>query len=251
MQAMPQLELALEAADEAGDVRTACNIRVELGYNWTEMGDPERAEGLIRRVLVDVKERSLATIEAFTLTNLGNILICLGRLDEAKSTLKRSLELADKQGSVWTTGLANFVFSTLAFVSGDFTESEHRARTAAENLRTSPGPRIGALSALARALLAQGRTAEAFDAALEAATLLETVSNTEFGESLVRLMNAETKMGIGDASGALVAIGAARDRLLERADKIADSGVRSSFLSRVADNARTLELARAWGCPQR
>ena len=59
-------------------------------------------------------------------------------------------------------------------------------------------------------------------------------------------MRAEALFAHGDRAGAEAAIRAARDRLDERAARIGDAALREGFLRRVPDNARTLELARAW-----
>jgi hypothetical protein len=138
-------------------------------------------------------------------------------------------------------------FATLAFVSGDFALSELHARNAVENAGLRPAARAATLAELARALLAQGRNEEALQSAQEAMSLLDALGSSLFFESLVRLMNAETKMATGDEAGAHAAIHAARDRLLARAERITDASMRESFLTRVPDNARTLELAREWG----
>ena len=78
-------------------------------------------------------------------------------------------------------------------------------------------------------------------------SLLDGLGNSNYSEALVRLMNAETRMAVGDEGDARVAILAARDCLLERARRITDASMRTSFLTRVPDNVRTLELAREWG----
>ena len=44
---------------------------------------------------------------------------------------------------------------------------------------------------------------------------------------------------------------AAERRLLARAERIADPGLRESFLARIAENARTMALAREWRDPER
>jgi tetratricopeptide (TPR) repeat protein len=213
------------------------------------VGDYQRAELLLQQTLIDAKRRSLATVETFTLPDLGNALVGLGRLDEAREVLEEALRLAKYQGSTWGAALGHLFFSMLALVSGDLVGAEVHARSAAENAVTVPAPRSAALAALARALLAQGRNAEAFEHAQEAKALLDALGSSKYCESLVRLMNAETRMATGDDAGARAAIGTARDRLLERAGRITDAGMRTSFLTRVPDNVRTLELARDWGPP--
>lgn len=57
-------------------------------------------------------------------------------------------------------------------------------------------------------------------------------------------MLAETLFGVGDHDAATVAARAAAERLLERASKISDPSWRASFLERIPEHARTLELAR-------
>jgi tetratricopeptide (TPR) repeat protein len=245
VKATREFELALAASDEAGDARTSCGVRVELSTSWMELGQPERAEELIRRALADSKQRSLATIEGFTLPALANVMIRTGRLDEAEPPLAETVELGNKAGSNWVLGLASLVWSALSYARHDWAEAERKARDAVKCFRGNRGPLPAALSALARALLAQGKTAEAFEAAREATDILEELGGTEFFESFVRLMIAETAMAVGDRSRARDAIGAARDRILQMAEQIAARDIRASFLS-VAENARTLELAKAW-----
>jgi ATP/maltotriose-dependent transcriptional regulator MalT len=248
MRAIQELELALTATKAAGDVRTACGIQGALGTSWAELGDFTRAEGLVRQVLAEARRRSLTIVEAYTLPDLGYFMVCSGRLDDARATLNHATEIADRLGCVSASGIANFFHSTLAYVSRDFIESERRARVAAEMTRTTPSIRTAALSSLARAQLAQGHKADAVEASNEATALLEHAGGVMHGESLVRLMNVETRMEVGDREGALDALRVAVQRLTEQAARITDARVRTSFLHGVRDNARTMELARAWGC---
>jgi tetratricopeptide (TPR) repeat protein len=247
MRAVEELGLGLDACEQAGDMHATCAIRGELAITWLELGDYQRAERLLQQTLTDAKQRSFVSVETFTLPDLGNVLVALGRLDEAREVFEQSLRLAKDQGSTWGVALGNLYFSALDFVSGDFALSEMHARAAAENMVTFPAPRAAALAALARALLAQGRNTEALESAQEGISLLDALKTSKYWEALVRLMNAETRMATGDETGARAAIGAARDRLLERAERITDARMRESFLTRIPDNVRTLELAREWG----
>jgi hypothetical protein len=62
----------------------------------------------------------------------------------------------------------------------------------------------------------------------------------------LRLEYAEALAAAGRTEDAKRATIAARDRLLERAAKIADARWRARFLENVLENARTLSLARAF-----
>jgi len=247
MKAVEELGLGLEACEQAADTQGACIARGELALTWVEVGDYHRAESLLRQTLCDAKRRCLVTVDAFSLPDLGEVLIGLGRFDEAREVLEQALRLAEDQSNSWSAALTNLNLSSLAFLLGDFALSELHARRAAEYVVTAPAPRAAAFAALARALLAQSKNSEALASAEEAISLLAAVGSSKYCESLVRLMNAETKMAIGDETGAQTAIRAARDRLVERAELITDDGMRESFLTRVRDNVRTLELAREWG----
>jgi hypothetical protein len=100
-----------------------------------------------------------------------------------------------------------------------------------------------ALGVLARALLADGASAEALAVAREAHRALVELGAVEEGESLVHLAHAESLLVEGCEAQGEEALGAARDRLLERAAAIGDAALRASFLENVPENARTIELA--------
>ena len=77
-----------------------------------------------------------------------------------------------------------------------------------------------------------------------AAALLEDLGGTHEGEAFIRLEHAQVIAAAGgDGRDAIVA---ARARLLDRASRIADPAVRSTFLSNVPEHALTIELAAAW-----
>jgi hypothetical protein len=121
---------------------------------------------------------------------------------------------------------------------------EH-AKSAVDLLAATASLRPFASALLARVHLRQGRTAAALEVARGAAADLETLGQVEEGESFVRLVIAEALHASGEEGEANMAIGRARDRLLEQAAKL-DGELRASFLGNVPENARTLELARAW-----
>jgi hypothetical protein len=68
----------------------------------------------------------------------------------------------------------------------------------------------------------------------------------EEGEALLGLALAESLDAAGDHASAVAALRRAHARMLSRAARIGDPSLRSSFLSRVPENARTEELARSW-----
>ena len=66
------------------------------------------------------------------------------------------------------------------------------------------------------------------------------------GEALVRLAAAEARKATGADDAARDTILLARDRLRESARGIVDPAWRESFLEKVEEHRRTLELAAIW-----
>jgi hypothetical protein len=100
-----------------------------------------------------------------------------------------------------------------------------------------------ALALLARACLRQHKLSAALEANREAQLLLDQLGSIEDGDALVRLIHAETLEASGDGEAAQRAFEQARDRLLERAARIGEEGLRQSFLSNVPEHAETLARA--------
>ena len=86
----------------------------------------------------------------------------------------------------------------------------------------------------------------AVHAARQGMALLGSVGHIDEGEAMLRLTHAFVLDASGDWPAAREAIAVARDVLLAQADKMSDSAWRTSFLERVPENARTLDLAREW-----
>ncbi|HET6149010.1 MAG TPA: protein kinase [Polyangia bacterium] len=239
------LEAAVELAAATGDVRAMCEMRVNLGSVWSDMGQLEPAETLLRQTLQEAQTIELHYIATAALINLAPVLTHAGRLGEARRLTMQALNFARKQGDVRWEGAAQLYLSTISFMAGEYPGSEQRARQAAE-IASAP-LRPSALAAIARALLAQDRRAEALEQARVAAAELAAVGHVEEYESLVHLMLAETLEANGEPVAARAALTSATTRLRERAAQIGRLDWRRSFLTRLPDNARTLGLARAWG----
>ena len=117
------------------------------------------------------------------------------------------------------------------------------ARSAVEQLReVAPPLRPFAYATLASIHLARLEHADALAASAEAVRTGD--GPIEAGESLVRLTRAEALHASGQVEAARTAIAEAETRLRERAERINDEAYRRSFLERIPEHARTIELAR-------
>ena len=101
-----------------------------------------------------------------------------------------------------------------------------------------------AIALLARALLAQGCRAEALVSARDAYAQLESLGVVDDGEATIRLALAECLIAVGDTLAAREVLAKAAGRILASAEAIEDPAIRESFLTRIPEHRRILELAR-------
>lgn len=233
--------------DQSGETRRACNNRINVGYAYNELGAFERGAEVSREALVESERMGLRFLIASSKHNLGRSLVHLGGVDEALRLDHEVIEEFRTQGDRRAEGGARVYHASALLVAGRSEEALSEARAAVELLEAAPPYRGFALAVLADIELRSGDLQSATRHAAEARALLDKVERLEEGEALVRLVHAETLHANGELDEARAAIDVARRRLLARADKIEDRSLRESFLTRVPENRRTLELAVAWG----
>ena len=83
------LESALQAFEQAGDLRNACAVRTNLGYLYCELGDFQRAEAALRQASAASDRMGLYDLTAAVLQNLGRVLGSGGELAEAERLERR------------------------------------------------------------------------------------------------------------------------------------------------------------------
>ena len=242
-------ECAKEASarfEAVGDLRNACVQRGDLAYAQVELGAYAQAESNLREVLtLSQRLGRLHYASATAKQNLAFALARLGVVEEARVVASEAIADFQSKGDRRMEGASRIALAEVHIVAGDFTAAHAEAEKAARMLSIAPPLRAYALALQAQIELSLNETQKALVTAQQADEVLKQVV-VEGGESLVRLVWAEALHANGRLDEARVALGVARDRLVERARKIGDPAVRRSFLERVPENARTLELARAW-----
>ncbi|WP_437668833.1 protein kinase domain-containing protein [Sorangium sp. So ce131] len=231
----------------AGDLRNACFDRINLGFQEYLLGAYDDAVALLRSALADAERMGLDGCMAMARGQLGALLCRLGALDEARVAEEEAIACFEAQGDRRLTGgVSRAYLAHILRCAGDLAEAEAEARRGIAQLGEAMPLLVYARATLAQVLLARGRSSEALAEARAALELFESLGMTEEGESLARLVYAEALYALGELPAARAAIATARARLLEVAGQIGDSGRRESFLGRVDEHARTLELAREW-----
>ncbi|WP_437488256.1 protein kinase [Sorangium sp. So ce1014] len=239
------IEAALAVFERSGDRRNACSLRVNLGAITMELGDYEGAEAALRAALRAAEQMELTDLAAFARSNLGNVMIARGDLDEGRRVEAEAIATFQRLGDPRAEGVARAYLAKAALLGGDLAAAEAEARAAAELLQSAPPLRAAAWALSARVLLRRGRADEALALSGEALSLLESLGAVEEGESLIRLVRAEALFASGRHDEAIAAITRARHSVLSRAGQISSPRYRAQFLSSL-DNGETLALAARW-----
>jgi eukaryotic-like serine/threonine-protein kinase len=246
-------EAAIEQHLRAGDLRNACGQLANAGSSRNEVGCYEHAERLLREALQLADRLGVRPASATALLNLGLSLAMQGKLASALEAELAAIETLEAMGHRRLLTGARTYHAVILLLAGDAASSEREARAALETgaplVVGSPATStesLTALSALAAALLAQGRADEALSYATQAHAALSVLGSLDEGESQIRLGYAESLSACGRQREAREAIADARERLLSKAASISDLALRETFLRRARGNARTLALAEAW-----
>jgi len=237
---------AVDAFEEAGDLRSAALMRSNLAWGYAEIGAWTEAEPELRAAAAVAERMGLAFVLGGVKNNLGLVLARRGQLHEALVVAEESAAFYRTIVNQRMEGQSRVYVAMIHGLAGDLDAAEREARAAVAGLASIRPTRAHALAQLAQVLLARGREAEANAAAAEASAILDELGGIDEGETLVRLVRAETLALAGEKDAARAALSAAKQRLLSRAAKISDAGWRESFVSSVPDNARTLALAAVW-----
>jgi ATP/maltotriose-dependent transcriptional regulator MalT len=235
---------AREQAERIGDVRNGCMGRINEASAAALLGLYAEADALLREAAVAVERFDMGALTVMLHNNQAEVLEGLGNLDGARTAAERAIELAWSQGNSRMAGYSRVYLARTLLAADRIEEAERAARTSCAELAEQPTLIGHAKAILARVLLARGAIGEA---AVVAEQAVLDIGKIEEGEATIRLVHAETLAASGQIDRARVALCAAKDRLVERASKIRDVAAAESFLHAVRDNARTLELALAWG----
>jgi eukaryotic-like serine/threonine-protein kinase len=231
-----------EAFTAAGSPQHRLWVEVQVALVLSLLGAHEEAEaklaGALREPAAGDKLRLVASVGRYT---LANIRCAEGRFDEARVEATLAVRAEKAQGNRYLEGLARSTLARICRLRGDLAAAAMEACTAIELLQPIPFDHAAARAELAAVRLAEGNAAEAL--ALTREAYQRVLDTPGYGEAAVRLTHAEALLAAGDTVAAHAVLGAARRRLLERADRITDAALRASFLARVPDNARTLALA--------
>ena len=233
------LESALQSFEQAGDLRNACAVRTNLGYLYSELGDHQRAEAALRQALLASDRMGLFDLSAAALHNLGRVLGCGAEAGRGRAAGAAGGRSVRPSGRSPARGAG-------ADLPGRDPDRPTRLRGRGRGRWRRLSPRSLSLPRRRsrRSARWRGRASgrgiwpAASPPARDAHLALERLGEIEEGESMVRLTYAEALAAAGEQDQADAALATARERLLARADRVADPGWRHRFLHEVPVNAR-------------
>jgi eukaryotic-like serine/threonine-protein kinase len=241
------MRAAAEAFERAGDARSACTPRANVGFAYIEIGEFEKAEVELRAVVARASRMGLADVEASARHNLGAALGRQGRFAEGRREELLALAVFEAGNYRRMEAASRIALAEIELAAGQTAQALEEAERAVRVAEATPPMRVYALALSASVLLAAGRAEEAQARAFEAARMFASLGSLESGEALVDAVQAEVLYASNRMDEARAVIAGARAKLAARAARIADPVLRRSFLERVPDNARVMARAAEWG----
>ncbi len=232
------------ASERAGATRTSAVARCDAGYMLIELGDAERAVDLLFVALRDAQRLGHEQLESAAQINLGLAMLRLRRFREAMEHLVAADTRLARRGLQRLLVAARTYLAEARAGVGDL-EGAIVTHQRAIALAAEVAPSLLALAqaTLASTLLEADRNVEALAAATAA---YETLGQrgVEAREELVRAVYADALQRNGERTLAGEVAGAANRRLTERAGRIRDNGLRTSFLTKVPEHQRIAMLVK-------
>jgi tetratricopeptide (TPR) repeat protein len=243
----PEVELVEARAGvqmliRVGEAQNRDWARIVAALAALAIGEPDVAERELREL--DASLDGAPFLRANATMGLARAVAYQGRTEEALELARRAVELFMPTKNQAREGLARAWLAEILAAAGRLAPAKEEALRAVEQLGVAPPDRAGALAILSAVHRSLGEVSEALETAREALDTVETTGGASDTEADVRLAYAEALDAAGEHHAARLAILSARDRLLTRAETIADPARRRRFLTRVPANARTFALAR-------
>jgi tetratricopeptide (TPR) repeat protein len=245
--ALEATERSIPAFMATGNRRDAAVGRVNAAHARLQLGLYAEAEQDLVELLADARRLGLYNVASLAKQNLVLAFMARGELAQAEARAREVMSEFVSQSNRRQEGRSRIYLSTIRLLKGDPEIAEVEAQAAAEALGAVPPLRAFALAAWARALVAQDNWPSALGIAGAAMGQLASIGGMEEGEALLRLVYVEALLASGDRGSAKHSVFAARTRLLARANRMNDPALRKSFLERVPENVRTMELGRELG----
>jgi tetratricopeptide (TPR) repeat protein len=239
--ALGLLHAAVDALETAGDLRLLCAERCNASYAASELGLADQAQKLAREAIAAAERAGIFYVAYGARANLALALLRAEKWQEAADEADRAARYASERGERYlrTASLLYHAIALMNLGDLDAAESDARACIAAEEF---PSYVAHGLAVLAQIRLRKSDASGAMEHTARGMEILHRVGGLESGESLLRLVFAQSLAAAGQEKGAKAALADARARLKERAEAIRDEATRDAYLA-IAEHRETLKDA--------
>jgi tetratricopeptide (TPR) repeat protein len=244
VESMQCLRRAAEHFEEMGNLREASVAQANLGCDLGNLGLLSEAEQILMTVVASAEKRELNYLIGGCLSNLCLLNAYQGRYSEAREYGHRAFVFTREKGDQCYQGLTLIYLSNTELLANEYSLSENYGRQATQMLAEVPSLLPFAQAMLARALLGQGRQAEASALAESAQTQLDNLGALNDGEGIVRLAYVECLLAAGRQDEAKGALENALHGLREKAKVIEEPSWRQAFATQIPEHYRLIELAK-------
>jgi tetratricopeptide (TPR) repeat protein len=232
-------------AERTGDIRSAAHYRVNAGFGLAQLGDFEGALAILERGRAESLRHNLPTALHSLEQNIGWVLMCLGRLDEAKAVEMRVVTVSRVQ-EPRVHAMALGALGRILARKGELDEAVKVGTEAVDHARTDISL-IYTLASLAETRLRRGEPELAYESARRASDVAAEAGSAH--DLLAVTLVGESLRALGRIDEARTAAEAALSLLRERVACVRDPERRKATLERVPDHQRVLDLARMLDVP--
>ena len=226
----------------AGDVRNACNTRLNLGYALMLLGQFARAEAELLEGLAVADRIGLKAMAALAHHNLGPTLAFRGDFDAAEKHEREAVRAYGEQGDKRLAAASRYYLGRILLSRDRLDEAEQEMRRARAEVANAPGLFPLMTAGLALVLVARGKGPEALAVARDGAKKAAERSFQVEEPRVIKLALASALVAVRDDVEAGKLVSELTVELLDRAARIRDPAVRQTFLSAVDDHARVFAL---------
>jgi hypothetical protein len=237
------LDLARGVAASFQDADHAIGLpaaRFCVGLCLGLLGAFEEAERALRSTIASGEPADFALIRDYY---LAASLLDQGAFSAAQEAAIAIIDRARELQNLRQEGRGHLLLARIHARSFDLASAEREILIALDSMPDALTHRLSAQVKLASIRLAQGRAADALDLAEEALIACEA---RRLNGLHARLVCAEALDALGDAARAHALLLEAHTALLLAADRIDAPALQRSFLKRIPEHARIVQLAAAW-----
>jgi tetratricopeptide (TPR) repeat protein len=245
--ALQLAEAGISACRTVGDRRQEGLCRIACGEALFALGEPSRGAHEMRSALQLGQQLHELLVELLAAISLALNMVLSGDPSVGAEAERIVIPvIADPRITPVYRGHAFTALAGALLAQGRSQEAEAKAREALTLIAAAPVYRPRVLALLMMSLRAQSRAAEAVPLAQEGLRLLGTFGGAGRTELMFRHAVVLTWIDMGNLAVAREALGVALQQLQVRAARIPGTEMRQTFLSGVPTNVRLRELAQQY-----